>query len=228
MTDANQIQFNGQRAASAHLSVPQRGVWLCDLRFDQTAALPELGGACEVVLGSEGNATTLVGTLVRGGTYLVKSHARVIGGGGWLRRLKPLGQHNDALVTLRSVLSEAVAAAGETANEYPAGSVGVDQVDWLRADGSPRSVLDFLTPDWYVDYAGVTHFSRLPSDLSVSAELLEFDPLLNSILFKIDSVRDLEVGALVAQRLDPPMRVRSFDVYAEPAGLRGAAWLTAA
>lgn len=130
----------GVAAFSGRIHLPRVGTWTADVRLDSAAAPT---GRVELVLA--GGALRLTGTVLPGGTGVVRGSAqvRLVGGTGGLRRtLAAAGYQNVPLsVPLRALLED----AGETlAPEADAGALATFLPRWARMAGTAARSLDAL------------------------------------------------------------------------------------
>lgn len=216
------LSLNGARAASARVMVPEVGIWAAEVDFDERQ---ELAGAAVLVVGG----TTLVGTIDpdESGSYLTRSRVRVIGGKlGWRRRIAARHYHNDAGVKVSTIAIGVAAEVGETVAGADERRVGVD---FVRTEGPARHVIDRLFPGWWVDFAGVTQLqTREQSELTGAVEILEFNPSKRVATLNVDDLAGVRVGAVLRDRLDVPMLVKSLEFDVAPDKLRAVAWGRAA
>ncbi|WP_437285663.1 hypothetical protein [Sorangium sp. So ce406] len=214
--------INGHRVLTASVHVPFAGLWYADVELDEAH---ELSGAAVVKLGP----LELRGTVLPpfSGTFQLGTRARVVAGaGGWSRRCKARHFHNDAGVTLRSVLTATAADVGE--NFDVAGIDGRLAVDFVREAAPASRVLRQLlgTTPWWVGYDGTTQAGqRAQVETSDKAyELLSFDPRAKVAELAVDDPGAVEVGSVLRARLDRPLVVQQLDVEMSKGALRVSAW----
>lgn len=218
------LSVNNRAAISLVVRVPQVGTWVADVDFDNADPLP--GPAADIVIGS----TTLTGTIdsALSGAFLEKQSLRIVGGaGGWSKTVTAQSWHNDAGVKDTLVLGATAAAVGETL--VPPAQATRIGVDFVRAPGPARRVLERLAPAWYVDYAGVTRVLR-PTHTLGDYSLLQFDPRNNVAELYVDDVSAVQVGDLLSgdkSRLSESVVVRQLEIHASrERGLRLVVWGT--
>lgn len=144
--------LNGTPCLSAVVHVPAWGLPFADVELDREATFT---GAVELVLAD----ATFKCAVVSGGPWLGRSSYRLVGGaGGWGKPIPKRGYHSDGGIKRSTVIADAAAAAGETCEGIPTGSVGPN---WERGEGAASQSLQLLTPRaWYVDADGVTRFGK--------------------------------------------------------------------
>ncbi|WP_437671534.1 hypothetical protein [Sorangium sp. So ce131] len=214
--------INGHRVLTARVHVPFAGLWYADVELDDAE---QLSGAAVVKLGS----LELRGTVLApfSGTFQLSTRVRVVAGaGGWSRRCKARHFHNDAGVTLRSVLTATAADVGETFDL--AGIDGRLAVDFVREAGPASRVLRHLlgaTP-WWVGYDGTTRAGLRPQVEASGKdyELLNFDPRAKVAELAVDDPAAVEIGSVLRARLDCPVVVQQLDVEMSKGALRVSAW----
>lgn len=218
------LTLAGLDVESLTLHVGRVGAWSAALHMAQASAAPT--GIVELLI----NGQTLRGTVdpLRSGAFLTGADFTVVAGAnGWGQSVPAKPYHNDAFVGLRSALETTAAEVGETlsttATERLAG------VDYVRFAGSASRVLNDLTPDWYVDFDGLTYVvARAASAPAANVELESFDPRTSCGVFNVSGPNDLRVGAVVSAdtfRLDATRTVRSVDLVITRKQIRAHAWL---
>ncbi|WP_437982922.1 hypothetical protein [Sorangium sp. So ce117] len=214
--------INGLRVLTASVHVPFAGLWYADVELDEEQPL---SGAVVVKLGP----LELRGSVLApfSGTFQLSTRVRVVAGaGGWSRRCKARHFHNDAGVTLRSVLTATAADVGESFD-----TAGVESrlaVDFVRQIAPASRVLRQLlgaTP-WWVGYDGTTRAGqRAQVEVSDKAyELLSIDPRAKVAELAVDDPGAVEIGSVLRARLDRPLMVRQLDVEMSKGALRVSAW----
>lgn len=203
------IALNGVRCKSMHIMVPKVGPWCVDVELDGAEAAPS--GAVVVQVGN----VELQGTIApeATGQFLIKTEARVIaGGGGWRKRVPQRGYHNDAGISVASVLSSTASACGEVMGTNS--TARLLQVDWTRIEGAAWQTLNLLAPEWYVDFDGLTHVGPRPGGApAATAVLKDFNARTGHASFDVIEITDLQVGMTVTDRLGTPRVVRALDFH---------------
>lgn len=146
---------NGVTITAGQITMPVGGAWWATLVLDSPG---EFIGAATITMGN----MTLVGTFAEGGAYAGASAVRVVGGaGGWNRDIGARAYHSAAGVPLSTVVTDAATAAGETlVPDYAEEVLGVD---YVRAAGPARRVLDLLRPGWWTTRDGETKLTARPT-----------------------------------------------------------------
>src|SRR5262245_27183862 len=123
------LEVAGFRAKSIKLSMPTSGVWMATAELDEIATLP----SGKIVLRIGDTECSCVVDPTASGTFLVHTVARVIGGvGGWQKKIGRRAYHNDAGVSIASVVSTTAVLVGETlAEPLPTGRTNAD---WTRPE----------------------------------------------------------------------------------------------
>lgn len=204
-----ELELAGLRAKTVKLSMPESGVWCATVELEGVG-LP-LTGAVVLRIGSAECACTIDPS--GSGSYLVHSKARVIGGaGGWQKRIGSRAYHNDAGVSIASVVSSTAALIGETlAAPLPTGRTNAD---YVRPEGVASEVLYRLTPGWWVGLDGQTRTSpRAPSNPTKNPEIKAFDIGDSVATLAVDSITDIDIGSLIDIG-NETRKIRAFDLVA--------------
>lgn len=137
---------NGVRVGALTLVIPARGLWVADVLLNQPL---EDGAGVTLTLAG----LTLRGKVERGGNFLLNFSARIVGGnGGWEQVIPSRPYQNPFGVKLKSVVTDAASAAGESVNVTADRDIGLF---YVRKSGPASRVLNQLAPQWWVDSAGV-------------------------------------------------------------------------
>lgn len=182
--------LNGASVTRARVHAPAWGRWWADLDLAEPVAL---SGAAGLVVAGQ----AMAGTIVSGGAANGRAAYRVVGGGGgWGRTLPAKPYNDDAGTSLRTVLSDAAAEAGETLSDVPATLLGPH---YARHAGPASALLNLLAPqNWYVDFAGVTRIGqRAATTYAGTAPRVRVDPLAQVIDLAVDSIAGLVPGVQV-------------------------------
>lgn len=144
---ADYSALSGERVVSGSLMVPRYGAWVADVALAVQTPLPS---SVTLTVGT----LSLVGAVVRAGTYAGSRAYRLVGGrGGWRRNVGARAYASTAGVTSSMVLGDAATEVGEqvviSAPEYLGAS-------YVRTAGPASTTLRQLAATWWVDSAGVT------------------------------------------------------------------------
>ncbi len=214
------IAINNKAARVVDLRVPQVGAWVADVALDNDD--PIGGSRATITVGT----ATFKGTIDESlsGTFGTRRTVRVVAGAfGWQKTVTAQHWHNDAGVKDTLVLSSTAAAVGETlVGPATATRIGLD---FVRAPGPARRVLERIAPAWHVDYAGMTQVVRV-AHTPGAFDLLTFDPANNMAELAVDEVTAVQVGDVLTTRLDKPLTVRQLQIKATAEGLRVLVWGT--
>lgn len=214
------IDVNGQQALSAHVYVPGVGAWGANVAFDGT--VPSLTGRVTLTIGT----TRFVGTIVpqfSGSWALARSIRIVAGGAGWAKEIPEKHFHNDALVSLSTVLSDAAAACGEQV------SIGTNRKllnTYVRRKGAAQRAFALLGESWWVDYDGVTQVRARASSEAKDYDLLNFNSAANIAELGLENVGAVVIGSVLRGRLDAPLTVRSLEILITHESSRMQVWGT--
>lgn len=151
--------LNGERVLTGSVMLPRVGAWVGDVSLALSATV-----ASSVVLTF--GTLSLVGTIVRAGTYGGSRAYRIVGGaGGWSKALQARSYVNAGGVTSAMVLGDAAREVGETVSIAAPEYLGTS---YVRLAGAASRVLAAIAPDWWVDTKGVTQVGT-PRDGSMIA-----------------------------------------------------------
>ena len=209
----SEITLNGQRALSARVRVPWRGVPFVDVDLDPdvvatAAAAAQLGGPAVIFVDGI-PPTTITGVIdpSASGTFVASARMRVTcGAGGWEREIPgqdfPVALASSAVYggTGALVLEKVTVLAPTvferfTRSQGPASRVFADDVEW-----------------WVDTFTGVTFVGpRPPAVPDPSLEILEWDPTTKTALVACDAL--VQPGTpLIDPRIgESPVIVRDVD-----------------
>lgn len=228
------ITLNGDRALSARVMIPWRGVPLIDVDVDPelvaswtatiaaAAAIDEAGtpGGVPAVLSIASlPPITITGVIdpKASGTFVAGAMVRVVGGsGGWSKSVG--SQHWPTQVPAQLVYATTGARVLEKVTMLPPAAASVFD-SFARAKGAAASV---FAPevDWWVDpLTGVTFVGpRPPAVPDPSLEILEWDPATKTAIVACDSLV-LPGTPLADPRIgDVVVTVRDVDQLFGPGG----------
>lgn len=152
MTDWSTI--NGERTVAGSLYVPAYGTWVADVAL---ALIADITGRVTLTVGN----LSLVGSIVRAGTYAGSRTYRLVGGaGGWRQDMPARSYVRSAGVPASMVLGDIATECGETIADAPTTILGTS---FVRLAGMASRTLASLAPRWYVDTQGVTRVGSRPS-----------------------------------------------------------------
>lgn len=213
------LAVGGARALRLRLAVPFRGCWFATAVLDSEF---EEVGSVEVALG-ELVATGKVdadGT----GVFQLSSQVRVVGGLGWRDRVVARHYHSDDPVGVKAstVATTTATECGEVMGTVPTTVIGID---YVRRAAAGARVLDSLFPSWWVDFAGTTH-AAARDDLEIAGEhmVLQFNPATKVAVVAVDDPRTIQIGSVLRNRLERPLRVVSLVYDVTPKDFRVHAW----
>lgn len=146
----------GKRVTSAKVQIPAWGLWFAEVSIEGEH---KLSGPVTLTLAD----LTLKGTILSGGPTQGRSHFRMVAGaGGWGRDVDAKSYANDAGVKIKTILSDASAAVGETLDPSVDSSARAG-VAFTRPEGQACHALELCSPSaWYVDADGVTRLGARP------------------------------------------------------------------
>lgn len=223
MTLDRYTAVNGKRATSVVLSVPYQGPWFADVILELADAV---SGRVTLQIG----ALELTGTVDdrHSGTFGLRRQLRVVaGGGGWGKVLPARPYHNDAGVKALNVASDAAREAGEQLGTFTPRNDRLS-ADYLRQAVAASQTLEEAAGGvpWWVDYQGVTHVAERPEapQAAGSYEVLHYDPRHRLARIAVDDPGAIGIGSVIAERLDDPQTVRSFQLTVNDKGQAITAW----
>jgi hypothetical protein len=218
----SELTFNGQRAISARVVVPWRGVPYVDVDVDPelvaTAAIQSALATPATVVVDALPPTTITGVIdpTASGTFVASARFRLVcGGGGWDKSVPaqdfPLPITTTLLYTATGalVLEKVVVLIPEPLARYsrsagPASRVFADDVDWWV---DPTTGVTFVGP-------------RPPSVPDPSLEILEWDPSTKTAIVACDSLV-LPGTPLIDPRIgESPVIVRDVEHVFSTSGSR--------
>lgn len=198
--------LGGQLVTSSNLIFPWTGVWSGSL---ECASDVLLGGVQTLEVG--GLSITCSICHVASGVNNYTSRYTIVGGyGGWGTTVSAKGYHSDLGVKMREVLEDIGTACGERV--VAATDARLD-VDYLRREQTgSRCLTGLLGADWHVAANGLTICSpRSSTEISVSYELLRFDPIYRLSDLYVEDLSKLGVGAIL-RKTPTPQIIRSMRV----------------
>lgn len=156
----NWAELNGERILTGSVMIPRVGAWVADISLALSATV-----ASSVVLTA--GTLSLVGHVVRAGTYGGSRAYRIVGGaGGWMKSLQARSYVNAGGVTSAMVIGDAARETGETVSIASPEYLGTS---YVRFAGAASRVLAAIEPNWWVDGKGVTQVGT-PRDSSMITE----------------------------------------------------------
>lgn len=171
--------------------IPKWGAWSANV---QIAGEHAIGGAVTLEMGHE----RFSGTVVRGGPVGSSGRSEflvVAGAGMWGRTIPALGYRSAFGVKRSTVAADAANAAGERLASESDARIGPS---FASKEGPASDVLDALSPDWYVDPAGVTHLAaRGVSTYAGTASVIEEHPSRGVVVLSALDIRGMVPGAQV-------------------------------
>jgi len=198
--------FGGQLVTSSNLIFPWTGVWSGTL---ECASDVLLGG----VQALEVSGLSLTCAICPGSSGVDNYTARytIVGGyGGWGTSVGAKGYHSDLGVKLSEILEDLGTACGERV--VSATDARLD-VDYLRREQTgARCLTGLLGAEWHVAANGLTICSpRSSTEISVSYELLRFDPIYRLSDLYVEDLSKVAVGSIL-RKTPTPQIVRSLRV----------------
>lgn len=151
--------LDGERILTGSVTVPRVGAWVADVSLAMSASV---SGRVALVVGS----LSLVGSIVRAGTYGGSRAYRIVGGaGGWRKPLQARAYASAGGVSSSMVIGDAASETGETVAVTAPVYLGTS---YVRFAGVASRVLASIAPDWWIDASGVTQVGT-PRDASMIA-----------------------------------------------------------
>lgn len=156
--------LNGDRIISARITLPYQGTWSADV----VLAVPsEIKQSVVLQVGD----LSMVGTVIRSGSFSGSRSARIVGGGGgWRKVLKPKAYSNPTGVKLKSILEDAARESGESMYQFTDKVIGTN---YIRDENPAEHVLRYWAPNWWIDTNGKTHIEQRPSERILSPFTVE-------------------------------------------------------
>ncbi len=148
------LTINGRRVTSASITFPMFGAWAADVVLADAPELATTAKGVSLVVAD----LTIVGTVVRQGSFAGSLTARIVGGAaGWRTELPAKGYSHAVGVKLSSVLDDAARENGETFATSPDRQLGSH---WVRERAKGEALLSILLDgEWWIDAAGVTQMA---------------------------------------------------------------------
>ncbi len=183
-------ELNTIRVVEARVTIPSWGAWHADVTLEKEAVIPP----------------TAVATLTLGGlsltctpwrppvTWQGRTMVRLIGGaGGWSSEIKAYPYKSTAGVKLKTVLSDAATACGETI------VIGTDRVlgfHYEREKAPAQRLLNRLTPRaWWIGADGITRTGdRATSTIGSSFSVIDVKGAQGRIVIATETPADFVPG----------------------------------
>lgn len=217
------LTVNGKPVLAMRLTLPVSGVWVASIEADAEEAIT---GA--VTIKQSDSSASYAGYAVRSGELSGTCYLECIGGAGGLAGDVEARSYRD--VTARTVVAEALAAAGEALASTSTRSVlDTALAFWTRSQGrvsqSLSAVADELGARWRVLPTGAVWFGAetWPDFRGEDIAELSRDPAAGTVLLAPDAI-DLAPG--VTLRGERIGRVEHLITRDDP--LRTTAWIEAA
>jgi len=214
------ITLNGKQVIKLELHVPNQGVWFayCDL-----AEQLDLSGKVTIGIGD----TSLSGTIDASysGAFSQQSKYLVVGGANsWGRIVKSRSYHNDAQVSVRTVLSDLATEVGELLGnlDLPNSKFAID---YIRKAGYASKVLEDCAQGaaWWVDFDGTTNIGTRKTSSADSFTLLNYDPITKEATIGLTDFPF--IGSTITDpRLDAPITIREMIITADGENLLAKCW----
>lgn len=154
-------ELNGERVLTASISMPRYGAWVADVSLALSASV-----ASSVTLTA--GSLSLVGTVIRAGTYGGSRAYRIVGGaGGWRKDLQARSYVNPGGVSSALVLADAAKETGETVAVTTPKMLGSS---YVRLAGMASRVLSAIASSWWVDATGVTQVDKPRDESMITTE----------------------------------------------------------
>lgn len=186
--------IDGLPVSRLRAQVPDWGAWWVDL--DCTSDEPVTGTVELLIAGEELHGAIASGGVNAGG----RSRYRVVGGKGkWGSELPRKPYLDDAGVRVSKVLDDLAREAGETIADLPSTRQGPH---YARAEGPAADTLNLLAPrNWYIDFAGVTHFGRRAASTYEEDAPRTENPEARVVELTVDTIAGLVPGVVLDGRL---------------------------
>lgn len=157
----NWSELNGERVLTGSVTIPRVGAWVADVSLALSATV-----ATSVVLTF--GTMSLVGSVIRAGTYGGSRAYRLVGGaGGWRKHLQARSYVNAGGVSSSLVIGDAARETGETVAVTAPSMLGSS---YVRLAGAASRVLAAIEPNWWVDSKGVTQVGTARDTSTIASE----------------------------------------------------------
>ncbi len=210
--------LDGKVIVKALVTMPSAGVWTADAWLPADEAL---SGAVTLKI----SGLTLVGTIVRGGSYAGSAAYRIVGGaGGWRKTLPPKTYRNDQGVKLSLVLGDLAREAGETLSLGADASLGPAFIR-RRAEAS-RVLREVVPGGWWVAPDGTTQI-RARSVISVNPnnyQVTNYDPLTGIATIATEEPELFVPGCTLVIPKGPTITAKLIRIHLDKSSLRVQAW----
>lgn len=215
--------LDGHRLADARVYVPRAGAWWAEVVFEEA---PDVSGVATLALGGLELRCTIDARY--DGTQGLQRRSRVVGGAGsWGSLLPPKTYHNDLGVRARTIAEDAAREAGEELADFAPSAERVGPAYVRQAGPASRALEDVIgTAAWWVGYDGRTRIGERPTVEAEpgSYEVLDYDPAARLVTLTADDLGAVQIGSVLAERLDAPQTVAELDVHVTPDHVRIVAW----
>jgi hypothetical protein len=210
--------INGLVVVKAFVTLPSSGVWTADVWLPADG---DLSGAVTLKIAG----LTLVGTVVRGGSYAGSAAYRIVGGaGGWRKSLEPKVYRNDQGVKLSLVLGDLARETGETVSLGTDASLGPAFVR-RRAEAS-RVLREVVPGGWWVAPDGTTQIRpRVSSAVDPKTyQVVNYEPLTGIANIATEEPERFVPGCAIAIPKGPTVTAKLVRIHLDKSALRVQAW----
>lgn len=182
-------ELDGNRVLTASVVIPRRGAWTADVMLVD-APTSAIEGKVDLTLAG----LTLVGTVVRGGSFQGSYRARMVGGAaGWRTVIGRKFYRSPAGLKRGPILKDAAREAGEAIQVSDDATIGQF---FVRARAPAVAVLEALYPNWWVDVDGTTKIAaRTTPNVATPFELVSFNELLGLYTLATEHPESFAPGA---------------------------------
>jgi hypothetical protein len=195
------LTFNDRAALTAEIVMPRAGAWVARCTLDSTT--PVEG---RVVVRVYDGGMTLTGTVLEGGVAADTAAITVVGGAGGLS--KPISAKSYRAITVRTVLTEILAAGGESLSGTSDPSIVTAVLPkYVREAGrvidAIRELMDAIGATWRVLADGTVWVGRdtWPAAPTFGYEVLDERPNQNTVTLGVESFRALGGTTLDGRRV---------------------------
>ena len=195
-------EINGHPICEATIKIPRHGIPRATIVLVEPATLA-VGDRVTLTVGD----VTMVGTVLRVGTFAARQTVDIVGGaGGWERDVPAQSYADQDGVALAAVAADLASVAGETLGTVPSRILGAA---WHRVAGTASSALrDAVGDVWWVGLDGVTNLSARPVATSTAAGSViveSYDPTTGRAILSAedDGVSRFLPGARIASDVLP-------------------------